>query len=83
MIQQGTGENSVSMSSPQGGSATVTPPRRAGMRPRSATMSAKITQEQIARRAHEIWVQQGCRPGQDKEHWFEAERQLRAELAAK
>jgi hypothetical protein len=43
----------------------------------------KITHEQIARRAHEIWVKQGCRHGQDQQHWLEAERQLRAELAAK
>jgi hypothetical protein len=43
----------------------------------------KISHEQIAQRAHEIWVKQGCRPGEDQQHWFEAERQLKAELASK
>jgi len=83
MVQQKTGETSVLTSSPQAGGVTVTPPRPAGMRQPRATGTVKITHEQIARRAHEIWVQQGCRPGRDKEHWFEAERQLKAELAVK
>ena len=83
MGQQKTGENNVLTSSPQAGSATVTPPRRAGTKPRQATTSVKIAHEQIARRAHEIWVQQGCKHGQDQNHWFEAERQLKAELAGK
>ena len=77
MGQQRTGENNVFTSSPQAGA----PPRRAGTKPRPATTSVKITQEQIARRAHEIWVKQGCGHGRDRENWFEAERQLRAELA--
>jgi hypothetical protein len=38
------------------------------------------TQEQIAERAWAIWVRGGCMPGQDRQNWFEAERQLKAEL---
>ncbi len=83
MGQQTTGQSNIFASNPQTGGATVAPPRRAGTKPRQATGSATITQEQIARRAHEIWVQQGCRHGQDQQHWFEAERQLKAELARK
>ncbi len=81
MGRQKNGENNVYTSSPQAGSATQTPPRRAGTKP--ATTNAKITQEQIAKRAHEIWVKQGCKHGKDQENWFEAERQLKAELAGK
>ena len=83
MGRQQTGENSVLTSSPQAGGATMAPPRRAGTKPRSATTGPKITHDQIARRAHEIWVQQGCSHGRDRENWFEAERQLKAELAGK
>ncbi len=83
MGQQRTGENDIFTSSPQSGSATVAPPRRAGTKPRQATGNVTISHEQIARRAHEIWVKQGCRHGQDQQHWFEAERQLKAELASK
>jgi hypothetical protein len=36
------------------------------------------TFEQIAVRAYQIWEAQGRPNGSDQEHWFEAERQLRA-----
>jgi hypothetical protein len=51
-------------------------------RPRG-TGTVKIAHEQIAQRAHEIWVKQGCRDGQDQQHWLEAERQVKAELGVK
>jgi len=40
--------------------------------------SSKPTQEQIARRAYEIFIERGQPEGRDLEHWLEAERQLRA-----
>ncbi len=83
MGQQRTGDNNVFTSGPQSGSATMVPPRRAGTKQRPATTGPKITHDQIARRAHEIWVKQGCKHGRDQENWFEAERQLKAELADK
>ena len=81
MGRQRTGENNVFTSSAQAGGATATAPRRAGTKPQHATTGVTVTHEQIAKRAHEIWLKQGCSHGQDQEHWFEAERQLRAELA--
>ncbi len=83
MGQQTTGQSNIFTSNPQTGGATATQPRRTGTKPRPATASVKITHEQIARRAHEIWLKQGCRHGLDQQHWFEAERQLKAELARK
>jgi Protein of unknown function (DUF2934) len=83
MIRQRTGEDDVSTSSLQAGGAAITPPRRAGTKRRQSKTGVKIAHEQIAQRAHAIWIQQGCRHGQDQQHWLEAERQLRAELAAK
>jgi hypothetical protein len=39
-----------------------------------------LTHERIAKRAWEIWMKRGCRPGEDERNWIEAETQLRAEL---
>jgi len=83
MGRQKTGKNNVLTITPPAGSATVTPLHPGGTKLPRGTGNVKITHEQIARRAHEIWVKQGCRHGQDQEHWLEAERQLKAELAAK
>jgi hypothetical protein len=83
MSQQNTGKNNVVTSTPRSGGVTTTPLRPAGTKPLQATSRAKITYEQIARRAHEIWVKQGCTHGQDRQNWLEAERQLKAELAGK
>lgn len=39
------------------------------------------TEEEIRRRAYEIWEQRGREPGREEAHWIEAERQLREESA--
>ncbi len=83
MGRQKTAKDDVVTITPPASSATVTPLRPAGTTPPRGTAGVKITPEQIARRAHEIWVKQGCRHGRDQEHWLEAESQLKAELAAK
>jgi hypothetical protein len=51
---------------------------------RSATMARPrgITHEQIAVRAHELYVQSGYQGGREVEFWLEAERQLREDLDA-
>jgi Protein of unknown function (DUF2934) len=36
------------------------------------------TAEKIAARAYEIWRANGCPQGRDKEHWLQAERELRS-----
>ena len=82
--------------SPKGGASTINSTSRSGsgtataLRPASAsasqattTRTVKVTHEQIAKRAHEIWVKRGCKHGHDEQNWLEAERQLRAELAGK
>jgi hypothetical protein len=40
------------------------------------------TQDQIARRAYELWLLSGCLPGRDTENWAQAERELSAGCAA-
>ncbi len=67
------------------GKPEVTPLRPANTQtPQNAAPKLKTpkapTQEQIAERAWALWVRGGCMPGQDRQNWFEAERQLKAEL---
>jgi hypothetical protein len=38
------------------------------------------THQQIALRAKAIWQAKGCKSGQDKENWLEAETQLKREV---
>jgi hypothetical protein len=45
--------------------------------------TAGPTQEQIADRAKQIWRQKGCPAGQDQTNWYEAEAQLKRELAVR
>jgi hypothetical protein len=42
------------------------------------TNSNTPTQDQIARRAYEIFMERGQPAGEDLAHWLEAEKQLRA-----
>jgi hypothetical protein len=73
-----SGKNSVLVRTPGVGGAKVTPLRPAGATP-PPTAKTEVSRERIAERAYEIWVQQGCRHGWDRQHWLEAERQLKAE----
>lgn len=75
-----TPKNTVSKSTTRTGGATTTL-RPAGTQAPAAAKTVKITREQIAQRAHEIWVKNGCKHGQDEQNWLEAERQLKAELS--
>lgn len=45
--------------------------------------SVILTQEQIATRAHDLWVSRGCPTGADLDIWLEAERTLRDPKAAR
>lgn len=46
----------------------------------AATVST-IAPGTIAQRAYEIWQESGCPNGMDQEHWFRAERELRAKTS--
>jgi hypothetical protein len=82
--RKGRKEPVQTISSTRSGKPEVTPLRPAGTQtPQSAAAKAKskaLTQEQIGERAWALWVRGGCMPGQDRQNWFEAERQLKAEL---
>lgn len=38
--------------------------------------TTRPTDEEISRRAHEIWIKRGREEGQAEEHWYQAEREL-------
>ncbi len=82
MGQDRTARNTVPTSSIRTGGATATAPRPTGTKPGYGKTGA-ITREQIAQRAHEIWMKRGCKPGEDERNWLEAEKQLKAEMGMK
>jgi hypothetical protein len=83
MAQDKTARNTVPTSTTRSGGATATTLRPMGAKaPQAAAgKTVKIPCEQIAQRAHDIWVKSGCKHGQDEQNWFEAERQLKAEAS--
>ena len=44
-------------------------------------MSQNITHEQIAKRAYEIYLRNGSKPGRDLENWVQAENELKQQPA--
>jgi hypothetical protein len=73
--------NMATKSTTRSGGATTTTLHPVGSSAPVTAKAAHITREQIAQRAHAIWVKNGCKHGQDEQNWLEAERQLKAELS--
>jgi hypothetical protein len=50
--------------------------------PASVTVSpTRVSTEQIARLAHQYWLERGCQHGHDAEDWFRAEQALRSKAS--
>jgi hypothetical protein len=69
-------------------SRVATPPVAKPVSPGQATTptspsspTGAIPREKIAMRAYEKWMKGGCQHGSDRQHWLEAEAELRAEHA--
>jgi hypothetical protein len=41
----------------------------------------RVSTEQIARLAHQYWLERGCQHGHDAEDWFRAEQELRSKAS--
>ena len=67
---------------PPRGAAAIPAPRKSELHHVSLPPRPLPTQEQIARRAYEIWVQSGCVAGRDRENWTRAELELMAGCSA-
>ncbi len=44
--------------------------------------SQEDLQSEIAHRAHELWIERGCRYGSHEQDWLDAEREVRAKKAS-
>jgi len=56
------------------------PAPTAAVKPQPAAQKdTEPTQDEIAIRAYELFLNEGCAYGRDVEHWLRAEEQLRAE----
>jgi hypothetical protein len=42
---------------------------------------AQVPREKVAMRAYEKWLKSGCQHGHDRQHWLEAEAELKAEMS--
>ncbi len=76
MAQPKTARNTVPTSS-----STTRTTGATAVAVRPTTKGPAPTHEQISKRAHDIWLKRGCKPGHDEQNWLEAEAQLRAEMA--
>jgi hypothetical protein len=45
------------------------------------TPPPSVPHEKIAMRAYEKWLKSGCPHGCDRQHWLEAEQELRTEMS--
>jgi DUF2934 family protein len=59
----------------------VAKPASHGTTPPQQAAGPAIPREKIAMRAYEKWLNSGCQHGCDRQHWLEAEAELRAEMA--
>ncbi|HZZ79777.1 MAG TPA: DUF2934 domain-containing protein [Gemmataceae bacterium] len=46
-----------------------------------AQNQSTVPQEKVASRAYQKWLQGGCKHGCDQQHWYEAEQEIRSEMA--
>ncbi len=74
----GRSEQTVALSGPD--KSVATPKTNVSVR---ANKASGPTYQEIADRAKEIWRKKGCPNGQDESNWFEAEAQLKRELAVR
>lgn len=49
----------------------------------TASTATAPNQDAVALRAYQLWQESGCPDGQDKEHWYRAEREVRAKTTGR
>jgi len=48
--------------------------------PQTTASQSSLPQDKVASRAYQKWLQGGCKHGCDKQHWYEAEQEIRSEM---
>jgi hypothetical protein len=61
--------------------ATPQPAKPMTPSPTPPAPTSQVPREKVAMRAYEKWLKCGCQHGHDRQHWLEAEAELRAEMA--
>jgi hypothetical protein len=63
------------------GAAEATPARTTTRRKTTASQTTEIktSHDDIARRAYERWLEEGCPEGRDEAHWYDAINELTGE----
>ena len=69
--------STTSATAPQTGK----PMQTTGTMPQPAMMQNSVALDKVAARAYQKWLQKGCKHGDDKQDWLEAEAELKAEMA--
>jgi len=67
-------KSTTTTSKPMQSAAMATAPQA------SSAAQASVPQEKIAMLAYQKWLKGGCKNGEDKKHWLEAEAELKAEM---
>jgi hypothetical protein len=67
----------TSATAPQTGKAAQT----AAQPQAYATTQGCVPQEKVAARAYQLWLKKGCKHCNDAQDWFEAEAEIKAEMA--
>ena len=57
---------------------TAATPHRLSVTPTGPILTTVLTHEEVAERAYDIYVQNGCHEGQCQQNWEQAEKDLRA-----
>ena len=70
----------MSRTTTSGASTQTTKPAQAASTPQAMATQSSVPPDKVAKRAFEKWLKGGCKHGCDKQHWFEAEAELRAEM---
>ncbi len=93
MAKQTTRQEPSFQAPPRGATSKATPPKPtsppaavpAWAEPTGAAAQTPSvpTHEEIEVRAYAIWLSEGSPDGRDREHWYEAERQLRENPGAR
>jgi hypothetical protein len=74
-------EDSMSRTSTASTPQTGKHPATAQPQASAMTPQACVPAEKVAARAYQKWLLKGCKHGNDKQDWLEAEAEIRAEMA--
>ncbi len=70
----------MSRSTTSSGTAPKTNAAQGNSPVQSPAAPGNVPMEKVAMLAYQKWIKSGCKHGCDKQHWFEAEAEVKAEM---